>query len=198
MITAGIGTFLYSTPPSTSRPTVTALLPSTSSSDAANVACGQPSVPASIWPTWLASPSTACLPITTRSGFSAAMMPASTLTTTSESSSSSSATTWIARSAPIASVVRSSFAASSGTDRHDDDLGAGITRVGLAVLDEPQRGLDRVLVERVDDPGRTGQVDVAVLDLRLLRRVGDALHGNQDLHTSSFMLASSRDLSRPS
>ncbi len=112
--TAGAGTRLYSTPPSTSRPTSSDCLSPASSIDAANVACGQPSLAASIWPTWLASPSTACLPMTTRSGFSAAMMPCSTFTTTSESICSSLATTWIARSAPIASVVRSSFAASSG------------------------------------------------------------------------------------
>ena len=78
--------------------------------------------------------------------------------------------------------MRSSFAASVGTDRHDDDLAAGCARVGRAVLEQAQRGLDGVLVERVDDPGRAGQVDVAVLDLGLLRRVGDPLHGNEDLH----------------
>ena len=37
---------------------------------ARNVACGQPSKPARICPTWFESPSTACLPSTTRSGFS--------------------------------------------------------------------------------------------------------------------------------
>ena len=71
------------------------------------------------------------------------------------------------------------------TDGDDDDLAAA-ARVGLAVLEEAQRGLDRVLVERVDHPGRAGQVDVAVLDLRLLLRVGDPLDGNEDLHGDSF------------
>ena len=75
-----------------------------------------------------------------------------------------------------------------GADRHDDDLAARGARVRLAVLEQAQRGLDRVLVERVDDPGRAGQVDVAVLDLGLLRRVGDPLHGNEDLHADSFLL----------
>src|SRR5262249_10829441 len=53
--------------------------------------------------------------------------------------------------------------------------------------------LHRVLVERVDDPGRASQVDVAILDLRLLRRVGDPLHGHQDLHGDSFLRFSRPD-----
>ena len=74
-----------------------------------------------------------------------------------------------------------------GAERDHDDLAAGDARVVGAVLEQPQRGLDRVLVERVDDPRRAGQIDVAVLDLGLLRRVGDPLHGNQDLHGDSFL-----------
>src|ERR1044071_590378 len=69
-----------------------------------------------------------------------------------------------------------------GAERHHEDLAAGEPRVVGAVLEQPERGLDRVLVERVDDPGCAGQVDVAILDLGLLRRVGDPLHGNQNLH----------------
>src|SRR5882672_11355328 len=114
VITLCSGTFLYSTPPSTSRPTVNDALSAPSSIDAANVACGQPSLAASIWPTWLASPSTACLPMITTSGFSAATIALSTLTTISASISASLAATWIARSAPIARQVRISLAASLG------------------------------------------------------------------------------------
>src|SRR5207249_3267595 len=61
--------------------------------------------------------------------------------------------------------------------------GAGVR---VAVLAQPQRGLDREAVERVDDPGRTREIDVAVLDLRLLRRIGDPLDRNEDLHVDSL------------
>jgi hypothetical protein len=89
-------------------------------------------LPASIWPTWLASPSTACLPITTRSGFSAAMIEDRTLTTISASISASVVTTWIARSAPIARQVRSSFAASAGPS-----VTTTISLPGMRVLSAP-------------------------------------------------------------
>src|SRR5438034_1273381 len=66
-----------------------------------------------------------------------------------------------------------------GADRHHDDLAAG-ARAGFAILEQPQRGLDRVFVERVDDPRRAGQIAVVVLDLYLLRRIGNAFDRNQD------------------
>src|SRR5262249_16174720 len=53
--------------------------------------------------------------------------------------------------------------------------------VAVAVLRQAERGLDRILVERVDDPVRAGEIDGAILDLGLERRVGDSLEGDQDL-----------------
>src|SRR5690606_18097611 len=50
------------------------------------------------------------------------------------------------------------------------------------VLDQPQGGLDRVLVEGVDHPGGAGQVDGSVLDLGLELRVWDPLERDEDLH----------------
>src|SRR5262249_3884522 len=58
--------------------------------------------------------------------------------------------------------------------------------VGFTVLEQTECGLDRVFVERVDDPRSAGQVDVAVLDLGFLRRVRDAFDRNEDLHAGSF------------
>src|SRR4051812_18563447 len=105
--TAGRRTRFSSTPASTSRVTV-ALLPSAASRMLArNVACGHPSKPARICPTWFESPSTACFPSTTRSGFSRSTTALTTRATAHASSAASSPPTRIARSAPIASTPRS-------------------------------------------------------------------------------------------
>ena len=66
MITAGSGISTVSRPPSTSRFTVA--WPPAISTFEANVACGQSSSAPSIWPTWFASSSIACLPRITRPG----------------------------------------------------------------------------------------------------------------------------------
>mmetsp|Transcript_18327 Transcript_18327/g.54168 ORF Transcript_18327/g.54168 Transcript_18327/m.54168 type:complete len:218 (+) Transcript_18327:386-1039(+) len=102
--TAGRGMLSVSRPESTSRVTV-ALPPSTFSSDA-NAPCGQPINAASIWPVWFASSSIACLPSTTSSGPSLSQTPLKSFATCS-GTVSSSVTTCTARSAPIASAVRS-------------------------------------------------------------------------------------------
>src|SRR6185312_1991433 len=105
--TAGSRTRFSSTPASTSRVT-TALLPSVDNLMLArNVACGQPSRPARICPTWFESPSTVCLPSTTRSGFSLATTAASTRAVASASSAPSSPPISKARSAPMAKTPRS-------------------------------------------------------------------------------------------
>src|SRR6185369_17863776 len=112
--TAGSRTRFSSTPASTSRVTV-ALLPSAASRMLArNVACGQPSSPARICPTWFESPSTACFPSTTRSGFSRSTTALTTRATAQASSAASSPPMRIARSAPIASTPRNCCPTSFG------------------------------------------------------------------------------------
>merc|ERR1719162_1535565 len=61
---------------------------------------------ASIWPVWLQSSSIACLPRMTRPGSSFSTRALKSLATC-RGTVSASVTTWIARSAPIASAVRS-------------------------------------------------------------------------------------------
>src|ERR1700730_17000119 len=94
---------MVSRPPSTSRTTVH-LVPAISTLEA-KVACGHPSISASIWPTWLESSSIACLPMITRPGFSSPTIFAITRAIV-RLSSAWSARTRIARSAPIANPVR--------------------------------------------------------------------------------------------
>src|SRR6185369_3236835 len=112
--TAGSRTRFSSTPASTSRVTV-ALLPSAARRMLARkVACGQPSSPARICPTWFESPSTACFPSTTRSGFSRSTTALTTRATAQASSAASSPPMRIARSAPIASTPRNCCPTSFG------------------------------------------------------------------------------------
>src|SRR6185312_12304820 len=101
--TAGRSTAMVCRPPSISRVTV-ATLPATSSLEA-KVAWGRSQSAASIWPTALLSPSMACLPRITRSGFSWSTRALSALATARGCRSSS---VWIrrARSAPMAMAVR--------------------------------------------------------------------------------------------
>ncbi len=101
---AGRVSATVSSPPSTSR--VTVAPPSDSSSLLANVPCDQPSSPASICPVAFMSSSIACLPITTSPGCSRSTSTRSILATAS-GSGLASVCTRMARSAPIASAVRS-------------------------------------------------------------------------------------------
>ncbi|MCY1244951.1 hypothetical protein D9M72_580530 [compost metagenome] len=101
---AGSLSVSVSSPPSTSR--VTVALPSASSTLLANVACGQSSSAASIWPVWLASSSMACLPRITSCGCSLSTSAFSSLATASGCSSASVCTS-TPRSAPMAMAVRS-------------------------------------------------------------------------------------------
>src|SRR5436190_3974835 len=94
---------IVSRPPSTSR--VTLAPPSTNSILEANVACGQPSSAASIWPVWFESSSIACLPRMIIPGCSSSATPFQILATASGSTSSSVCTS-TARSAPMARAVR--------------------------------------------------------------------------------------------
>jgi hypothetical protein len=110
--TAGSFTRSESTPPSTSRPTSSA--PASSLMVAAKVAWGQPSRRASICPTWFESPSTACLPMSTRSGFSRSTSALSARATSEPSSSLSLASTRNALSAPVASAWRRVLSVSFG------------------------------------------------------------------------------------
>ena len=101
-------TLIVCKPPSTSRVTK-ALSPWISSSDA-KVACDQPVSAASIWPVAFISLSMACLPARTIPGCSSSMTAFRILATARGSISvctSSVATTKMARSAPMASAVRS-------------------------------------------------------------------------------------------
>src|SRR5690242_7268985 len=95
---------IVSRPPSTSRVT-SARSPAILSFEA-KVACGQPSSAASICPVWFESSSIACLPRMIRPGFSFAHTALSSFATAS-GWSSSALSTRIARSAPMASAVRS-------------------------------------------------------------------------------------------
>ena len=104
MTTAGSVVSMVSSPPSTSRLTVAR--PLAISTLDADVACGQPSSAASIWPVWLASSSIACLPRMTSCGCSSSATACSSLATAS-GCRSASVSTRIARSAPSASAVRS-------------------------------------------------------------------------------------------
>mmetsp|Transcript_54556 Transcript_54556/g.130713 ORF Transcript_54556/g.130713 Transcript_54556/m.130713 type:complete len:239 (-) Transcript_54556:87-803(-) len=102
------GSFMarVSRPPSTSRMTSTSPLPSLKVSCDAKAPCGHPMRAASIWPVWLQSSSIACLPRMTRPGSSFSTRALKSLATC-RGTVSASVTTWIARSAPIASAVRS-------------------------------------------------------------------------------------------
>jgi len=100
---AGKRTRRSSTPASTSRVTVADLPSAARRMLARKVACGQPNEAARIWPTWLSSPSTACLPMITRSGFSASTTARRMRATRSGSSALSSPAIRVARLAPMAS-----------------------------------------------------------------------------------------------
>ena len=97
-----------SSPPSTSR--VTTALSFSSFIFEANVACGHPRRAASIWPVWLESSSIACLPMMTSWGFSRSQTAFRSFATARGCRSFVSplgVSTRIARSAPMASAVRS-------------------------------------------------------------------------------------------
>mmetsp|Transcript_24303 Transcript_24303/g.49341 ORF Transcript_24303/g.49341 Transcript_24303/m.49341 type:complete len:238 (-) Transcript_24303:94-807(-) len=110
--TAGSFIARVSSPPSISRMTST-FSPSLKVSCDAKAPCGQPMSAASIWPVWLQSSSMACLPRMTRPGSSLATRDLNTFATCS-GTVSTSVTTWIARSAPMASAVRSCSCAAVG------------------------------------------------------------------------------------
>mmetsp|Transcript_75073 Transcript_75073/g.104295 ORF Transcript_75073/g.104295 Transcript_75073/m.104295 type:complete len:223 (-) Transcript_75073:122-790(-) len=108
--TAGVRTRTVSRPPSTSRVTSRAAAAASCSTREAKVATGQASRPASSWPVWLQSSSIACLPSSTTSACCAVATCCSALATSSgcrASSPPSAVSTCTARSAPIASAVRS-------------------------------------------------------------------------------------------
>ena len=113
---AGVLSSSVSSPPSTSRVTFKAPLPS--SIFEANVPCDQPSSAASIWPVWLESSSIDCLPMMMRSGFSFSTSALSVLATASGStpprSMAASVFTRMPRSAPIAMAVRTCSSAFAG------------------------------------------------------------------------------------
>ena len=79
----------------------------------AKTPCGQFKRAASIWPVWLQSSSIACFPSTTIFGLSFSTRALKSLATC-RGTVSWSVTTWIARSAPIASAVRSCSCAAVG------------------------------------------------------------------------------------
>src|SRR5881396_556664 len=95
-----------SRPPSTSRVTLADFWSAASSSLEAKVACGHSSSSATICPTQFESSSIACLPMRRRSGFSVSASFWMTRATASGSSACSESTR-MARSAPMASPVRS-------------------------------------------------------------------------------------------
>src|SRR5436190_768185 len=95
-----------SRPPSTSRVTLADFWSAASSSLEAKVACGHSSSSATICPTQFESSSIACLPMRRRSGFSVSTSFWMTRATASGSSACSESTR-MARSAPMASPVRS-------------------------------------------------------------------------------------------
>ncbi len=101
--TAGKSTSIVSSPPSISR--VTVALPASTLTFDAKVACGQPSSAASIWPTWFASSSMACLPSITSCGCSLSTRALSSFATAS-GCNSVSVSTRMPRSAPVAIAVR--------------------------------------------------------------------------------------------
>mmetsp|Transcript_44370 Transcript_44370/g.116580 ORF Transcript_44370/g.116580 Transcript_44370/m.116580 type:complete len:223 (+) Transcript_44370:463-1131(+) len=109
--TAGIFILIVSMPVSISRVTVSS--PSAGVISEANTPCGQPSNAASICPVWLQSSSIACLPRMTSEGSSFSTIAFMSLATCS-GSVSSSVTMCTARSAPMASAVRSCSCAAVG------------------------------------------------------------------------------------
>ena len=143
--------------------------------------CGQPSSAASIWPVALLSSSIACLPRMISCGCSSSAILARILATAS-GSTSSSVWTRIARSAPIASAVRKRLLRLGRADRHRDDLGRD------ALFLEPDRFLDRDLVERVHAHLDVGEIDARAvhLDPRLDVEIDHALDRDEQLH--SFIL----------
>jgi hypothetical protein len=155
--TAGSFTRSVITPPSTSRPTSRA--PASSRTVAANVAIGQSSSSARIWPTWFESPSTACLPITTTSGFS-------------RSTSAARARATRAPSSSVVGDVDADGAIGAGgegsaerglallrAERHDHDLPCADLR-GLPVLGEAEGRLQGVLIEGVGLPFEARRLDL--------------------------------------
>eukprot|EP01139_Manchomonas_bermudensis_P014669 Amastigsp_a508786_626.p2 type:complete len:180 gc:universal Amastigsp_a508786_626:218-757(+) len=102
--TAGIASETVSEPPSMSRTTWSSP-PAIETLDA-KVPCGHESSPARSCPVWFESSSIACLPMSTRFGFSCSTSFFKTFATP-RGSTPSSASTRIPRSAPIAIAVRS-------------------------------------------------------------------------------------------
>jgi len=181
LTTAGSFTRRLIVPPSTSRPTRSDVSPSLLI-DPANVACGQPRYSARSWATWFESPSTACLPARTRS--------ASPLDDRLERARHDVAVELLVGRVDADRLVGAGREGAPErrlgllrAERHDDDLSEARLRV-RAVLREPERGLDRVLVERVGLPLETGRLELASVDLHLVRVVGigDALQRDEDLH----------------
>mmetsp|Transcript_23691 Transcript_23691/g.54621 ORF Transcript_23691/g.54621 Transcript_23691/m.54621 type:complete len:241 (-) Transcript_23691:65-787(-) len=104
--TSGVPTWITSVPLSVSRSAVTP--PSANVSSEAMVACGQPSMAASMGPVCAQSPSIDCLPSRTTSGASFSTISFSSFATASGWSSWSrrmSVVTWMPRSAPMARAV---------------------------------------------------------------------------------------------
>jgi hypothetical protein len=129
------------------------------------------------------------LPRITSCGDSFSTTAASSFATASGCSSASDCTR-IARSAPIASAVRSVSCDRRRAARHRDDLGR------RPLLAQPHRLLDRDLVERVHR-----HLDVRGVDARAVRpdadldvEVDDALDRNEDLHGGSGRRGGNRQL----
>ena len=165
----------------------------------AKTPCGQFKRAASIWPVWLQSSSIACFPSTTIFGLSFSTRALKSLATC-RGTVSWSVTTWIARSAPIASAVRSCSCAAVGpTDTATisvatffsfsltaSSIAANIpqgarthTRVSASHAQKKKYSL-RPLVWRTDlVKGVHRHLHVARLDARVVRLHAD-LHGIVD------------------
>ena len=67
-----------------------------------------------------------------------------------------------------------------GADAHRDHLARALA--ALALLGQPQGGLDGVFIERVELPARGREVELAAGDLQFVLRVGYPLARDEDFH----------------
>ena len=149
--------------------------------------CGQPSKAASIWPVWFESSSIACLPRMTSPGCSSSATLASSLATRERLDLvvglDQDRAVGAHRERGAQRLLRLGRA-----DRDRDDLGRD------ALLLEPDRLLDRDLVERVHAHLDVGEIDARPvrLDPRLDVEIDHPLDGDQELHRSSLSSSSRR------
>ena len=155
-------------------------LPSAMSTFEANVACGQSSSAASIWPVWLAVVVDRLLAEDDELRLLLVDQRLQQLGHRERLQSSTSVSTRIARSAPSASAVRS-VSWQRDAARHGDDLG------GDALFLQPHRLLDGDLVERIHRHLHVGGLDAGVvgLDADLDVVVDHALDWHQDFRPVS-------------